>query len=254
MDPSARTVGEFRQSLAFQITPEEWVQLEHQRRLLIRKIAQVPKRAQYFVWSSTLFSGTASDVKLTLKCLANDPVDDLSSFFVKPEKPVHKRLRGGDKTASSGSAPSKSIAMQARQAGKPCNKGKPGELNKLLSSDLLGNDDILLGYHKITSSDLENEEHLCQRYVKDDTELYFEPAKMPPSGRVRPGSGYKSASWWRSLLAAYRAVTMGKALTDHNIRLKHRAIRRNRKSASLGETPKHSAPWSDRLCHSRDEK
>ena len=82
---------------------------------------------------------------------------------------------------------------------------------------------------------------MCQRYVNDDTELYFEPMKMLPVGKVRPGDGYKSESWWRSLLSAYRAVTMGKALSDHNIGLRHRAIRRNRKSASLGETPKHSA-------------
>ena len=60
----------------------------------------------------------------------------------------------GDKTADKGSALSKSIAMQARQAGAPLNKGKP---DKLLSSDLRGNDDKLLGYHQISARDLETE-------------------------------------------------------------------------------------------------
>ena len=52
------------------ITPEEWVQLEHQRKMLIRRIADQPELAQYFDWCNKLFSGTAPDVKLTLQFLA----------------------------------------------------------------------------------------------------------------------------------------------------------------------------------------
>ena len=66
-----------------------------------------------------------------------------------------------------------------------------------------------------------------------------------PPGKLRPGDGRLSKSWWRSLLAAYRAVASGTNLDEHNIRMKSRAIRRNQKAAKNGSTPRHSAFSSD---------
>ena len=94
----------------FGIAPEAWVQLEVQRKLFIRKIARDPDRAQYFDWDNPLFSGKAAEVKQNLECLANEPTGELSGLFNKPEKPV---LKKNAKDADSGSALSKSIAMQA---------------------------------------------------------------------------------------------------------------------------------------------
>ena len=144
------------------IAPEAWVRLDVQSMLFIRKIAQDPERSQYFDWDNALFSGKTAEVKKNLECLANEPTRNLSGLFNKPEKAVLKKHA---KEADIGAALSKSIAKQAQQAGQPLKKGSAADPNKRFPSDYKVDDDHLEGYHKITTSDLVQEEQICSKLV-----------------------------------------------------------------------------------------
>ena len=236
------------------IPPEEWESLEVQSKLYIRKIAQDPERSQYFDWGNALFSARTTEVQKNLDCLANEPTHKLSGLCNKPEK---TELKKSAKEADSSAALSISIVKQAQQAGQPPKRGSAAERMRFLN-DYEIDEDHLVGFHKITTSDLVNEEKICSKLVIYAHDPNFNPMQhksIIPASKLLPGKEPKSLSWWRSLIAAYSAVSEGTKLDEHNIRVRAVALPRNKKAIGLGTEPRHSAYPSDSDSdHSRKSK
>ena len=185
------------------IPPEEWQDLELQRKISIRKIAQDPERSLYFDWGNALFSGKKAEVQKTLHCLATKPAHLLSGLFNKPEKAQHKlSAKESDKALAS------SIVKQAQQA-------FSGNKRSRFPHDNEVDEKNLVGFHKISILDISQYEQICSKLVDFAHNPGFNPMShrnIIPSAEILSGSGPKSRSWWHSLIAAYSAVSKGKNL------------------------------------------
>ena len=214
------------------IPPEEWQELELERKISIRKIAQDPNRSLYFDWGNALLSGTGADVQKTLHCLATKPVHLLAGLFIKPVRHTNKlSAKESDKELAS------SIVKQAQQAFYNNKRSHFPHDNEVDEKNLVG-------FHKISITDITQNEHICSKLVDFAHNRDFNPMShrnIIPSAEILSGSGLKSRSWWHSLIAAYSAVSKGKNLDEHNICMRAVALRRNKRAIALDTIPKHSA-------------
>ena len=214
------------------IPQEEWQELELERKISIRKIAQDPNRSLYFDWGNALLSGPGADVQKTLHCLATKPIHLLAGLFIKPVRHTNKlSAKESDKELAS------SIAKQAQQAffnNKRSNFPHDSEVDE----------NNLVGYHKISITNITQNEHICSQLVDFVHNRDFNPMShrnIIPSAEILSGRGLKSRSWWHSLIAAYSAVSKGKNLDEHNICMRAVALRRNKRAIVQDTVPKHSA-------------